>query len=593
MRLVRLAPSQNFGHISVVAQLIETTWDECTYEALSYCWGKRDQTKTLLLNGEPFQVTSDLHDALEQFSLPDSSRMLWIDAICINQYDAEEKSLQVQRMQEIYRNAERVLVWVGQAFDHTEQAFQQVQSLLSCADVDGQSEIWNNEGEWITCLNKIIARPYWSRAWTVQEVVLARTALLCCGPHTIPFFEFAQFLLHKMTRERIRVNYALSSYLRQVFQIREASYEDPPMGLFGLAYKLRYRQCTVSHDKLYAFLGLLKAKDSLSTEVIPVDYAMDPSDLWMTFAKATMSKYETLLPLALAEMSRHINARWCLDWSHTMYEPNEVQHERRLFWTGGLDNPDYYPLQLPRHSAAGELPARIRLDFEAPSVISAEGFTVSKVAKVGASVPALTIGFGRPNYVKLFKEWETLVGGPWKNPDMTAEFAHTVTGGAWGVEPADWRGWNTKDYSEKPWSLGWLKNEFLEDEASTTGYEMSHHVEIKQDPVQSRYNRIRDDACEERRMFLLENGDFGLGPETTKVGDHVVILLGSQVPLVLHRRDYSGFRSWFDTEDKGKLYKPTWKILGQAYIHARMKYPGHLGQDIRHGKVVLEEYLFD
>ncbi|KAH7116534.1 heterokaryon incompatibility protein-domain-containing protein [Dactylonectria estremocensis] len=593
MRIVRLAPSNNFGHISVAAQLTETTWDQYDYEALSYCWGKPDKTKTILLNGEQFRVTEDLHEALHEFSLADTSRALWIDAICINQEDQGEKSSQVQRMKEIYRNAKGVLVWVGKAKDHTDLAFKQAKKLLACTDFDTQQAIWSEPDEWIKALNEIVKRPYWYRAWTVQEVVLAESALLCCGPHTMPFFEFARFLLQQMTRHHVKVGYALSSYLEMIFEMRKASYQDPPAGLFGLAYKLRHRQCTVSHDRVYAFLGLLKSKEILSTGEFSVDYTMDVNKLWMTFAKDTMSRYNTLIPLILAENARSLEARWCYDWSKKAYEPNYHLHERLLFWTGGLDSPDFYPLQSPHHSAADGLPARIRVDMKAPSVITAQGFAISKIIKTGASVNSFLIGFGRPNYVQLFKEWESLVGGPWEDPQMTRKFARTITGGSWSREPEDWREWNTKDYSEKAWSLAWLGKEAFKDHISTTGYEMSRHLELQDTDDHSRYNRIRDDACEGRRIFLLENGDFGLGPESAKVGDNVVILLGSQVPLVLHRRDHSGIRRLVDLENKRKLFKSTWKLVGQAYVHNLMRYQGNLEQDIHNSRVVLEEYLLD
>ncbi|KAM0437853.1 hypothetical protein ACHAPT_002218 [Fusarium lateritium] len=435
-----------------------------------------------------------------------------------------------------------------------------------------------------------IREQYWSRAWTVQEVVLAESALLCCGPHTIPFFDFARLLIQQTTRNRVQVEYALSSYLEQVFHMRDPSYQDPPMGLFGLAYKLRHRQCTVSHDKLYAFLGLLKSE---KLDELPVDYTMDAEELWMAFAKATMARYKTLLPLVLAESATSSKARWCYDWSSEVYEPNDGVHGKLLFWTGGLDIPDYYPLQTPHHSAADGLDARIRVDMEAPSVISAQGFTVSKIIKTGSCVNSWFITFGRPNYVQLFEEWEALVGGPWKDPDMVKRFSDTVTGGAWNTEPADWRFWNTKNYSEKVWTWSWISREFLNDGSTFTGYNMSRHSEHELTEAHAKYCRIRDDACEERRMFLLENGDFGLGPENTKVGDQVVILLGSQVPLVLHKRDYGGVRWLADVENKWELYKSTWKIVGQAYVHSVMKYDGDLKEDIEGGKVVLEEYLLD
>lgn len=78
IRVVRLAPSNNTGLNSIASLLIETTWDKCEYEALSYCWGKQGRTKSILLDGKSFQVTEDLHDALQYLCLQGSNRTLWV-----------------------------------------------------------------------------------------------------------------------------------------------------------------------------------------------------------------------------------------------------------------------------------------------------------------------------------------------------------------------------------------------------------------------------------------------------------------------------------------------------------------------------------
>lgn len=82
IRVVRIAPSNNFGRDRVVCQLNETTWDSCEYEALSYCWGKHgpDDLADILLNGEPIKVTKDLHQALLQLCLPDRIRTIWVSS---------------------------------------------------------------------------------------------------------------------------------------------------------------------------------------------------------------------------------------------------------------------------------------------------------------------------------------------------------------------------------------------------------------------------------------------------------------------------------------------------------------------------------
>lgn len=85
------------------------------YKALSYTWGDGKVKADVLVNGRNFTITRSLATAL--FHLRPRSRPLriWIDQICINQHDLQEKSEQVQHMHRVYRNSEESLVWLGPA----------------------------------------------------------------------------------------------------------------------------------------------------------------------------------------------------------------------------------------------------------------------------------------------------------------------------------------------------------------------------------------------------------------------------------------------------------------------------------------------
>ncbi|KAN0116731.1 Heterokaryon incompatibility [Hyaloscypha variabilis] len=81
------------------------------YEALSYVWGTEKAPDPILLDGQPFYITENLKDALIMVRQgSQKERVLWIDAICINQNDLSERSAQVRQMRQIYSSAERVLV---------------------------------------------------------------------------------------------------------------------------------------------------------------------------------------------------------------------------------------------------------------------------------------------------------------------------------------------------------------------------------------------------------------------------------------------------------------------------------------------------
>jgi hypothetical protein len=87
--------------------------DEPVYEALSYCWGDPDNSESLQLPEGQLSMTANLAAGLRQLRFLDRNRRLWVDAICINQKDNDEKGLQVALMAQVFRNAECVLVWLG------------------------------------------------------------------------------------------------------------------------------------------------------------------------------------------------------------------------------------------------------------------------------------------------------------------------------------------------------------------------------------------------------------------------------------------------------------------------------------------------
>jgi hypothetical protein len=119
-----------------------------SYEALSYAWGNQAATEPISCIG-PSGVASNrkrtirnlrpsLHQVLVTRHLlsclehlrSTTSRWLWIDAICINQHDNDEKAIQVPLMSEIFPRAKRVLIWLGEHNGHCEVAMQGIPGLL-------------------------------------------------------------------------------------------------------------------------------------------------------------------------------------------------------------------------------------------------------------------------------------------------------------------------------------------------------------------------------------------------------------------------------------------------------------------------------
>ena len=114
-RVVRILPGS--GHDPIICELRHTRFGvkNLSYEALSYCAGSPSDCRSILLNGHKFNIFSSTFEALHRFRLPGSSRDFWIDQICINQTDVEERDSQVLLMADVYRHASCTQVWLGDA----------------------------------------------------------------------------------------------------------------------------------------------------------------------------------------------------------------------------------------------------------------------------------------------------------------------------------------------------------------------------------------------------------------------------------------------------------------------------------------------
>ncbi|KAK1760092.1 heterokaryon incompatibility protein-domain-containing protein [Echria macrotheca] len=96
------------------------------YEALSYAWGSPETTHSLFIDDRVLPITANLHAALMHLRDPHLDRVLWADAVCVNQKDLAERSRQVQFMPVVYSCASRVIVWLGEDKDDSKRAMETI-----------------------------------------------------------------------------------------------------------------------------------------------------------------------------------------------------------------------------------------------------------------------------------------------------------------------------------------------------------------------------------------------------------------------------------------------------------------------------------
>ncbi|KAK0716711.1 heterokaryon incompatibility protein-domain-containing protein, partial [Apiosordaria backusii] len=139
------------------------------YEALSYCWGDPTPCRQISIGTASVMVTESAHCALRHLRFKDRPRRIWIDAICINQADTNEKNHQVQQMARIYKGAWRVLAWLGPARPGSNKAIGLVKAVVAKYDRDPSMkesigepiDVWQA----VTALAQLLERPYWNRTW--------------------------------------------------------------------------------------------------------------------------------------------------------------------------------------------------------------------------------------------------------------------------------------------------------------------------------------------------------------------------------------------------------------------------------------------
>ncbi|PVH79579.1 heterokaryon incompatibility protein, partial [Cadophora sp. DSE1049] len=105
--------------------------------ALSYVWGAATDLRVILVEDSAVLVTKNLYDALMVFRRPTEDLVIWVDALCINQSDDEEKSWQVGLMADIYREASKVVAWLGPAESGDDSVMDYLNSLGAKAEACG------------------------------------------------------------------------------------------------------------------------------------------------------------------------------------------------------------------------------------------------------------------------------------------------------------------------------------------------------------------------------------------------------------------------------------------------------------------------
>jgi hypothetical protein len=134
------------------------------YEALSYVWGDENEKLPIFISGCRFDVTINLHAALLRLRNHSMQRLLWIDAICIDQENLQEKEYQIRFMSEIYGHANRVVVWLGEQAEDSDLAFEEI---LVAGNKASQTSLGDTRIQ--QAVLALVERPWFRRIWVRKQ----------------------------------------------------------------------------------------------------------------------------------------------------------------------------------------------------------------------------------------------------------------------------------------------------------------------------------------------------------------------------------------------------------------------------------------
>jgi hypothetical protein len=244
------------------------------YEALSYTWGGTKKEAKITVDKSVMHVTLNLYEVLQHLRFKDKDRILWIDAICIDQDNQEERGHQVQQMGRIYKEAEQAVIWLGQGTRETDLIMDSMKQLHdNIIKIEGdwrrlaQFQMKPCRAGWREGMELILRRPWFRRIWILQEIANARAAIVFCGNKSVSARTF--------THVPSLLGLQPDTHCQAVLDImpglsRKESWWKDKRDLYTLLVKFRNSEATDERDIIYALLGI--SSDIYQSDFLLPDY---------------------------------------------------------------------------------------------------------------------------------------------------------------------------------------------------------------------------------------------------------------------------------------------------------------------------------
>lgn len=544
IRLLALAASQGLNRPVSCTLKIVSLDDSPEYEAISYVWGDATVTTPMTLQGVEWPITTNLDLALRNIRDDAVEKIVWADAICVNQQDIEERSSQVPLMRDIYGKAKAVRIWLGELTDKSTRGFQLLEQITYHLRGWTTKPARRVLGKYdLKIFADIALFPWWRRTWTLQELALAKVAIFHLGETTMDADKlfsklFGLINLYRELYGSLETSYGdnegddkaafleLSNSLGTLSELlkRNENLEDWRSFLVFLALARRH-SATDDKDRVFGLLGICPAP--LRTHIVP-NYHNSLAEIYQTFAyeivrlSGSLAIFNQVMP---SQNSFPGLSSWVPDWTS---KHSFLWQKDRLSFQSSLFN-----------ACGGRL---LKCSLLEGRILQLEGAPVDSV--VGTGSPLVEDPETGETLYKLFREWRHLCHADtfWKRQ------ARYIMGGSLG--DAIWRTLLNDCMCQ-------LVNPDHTDRRCEPSDRKRDDQWEQEGPNEEDLNLSFVRSMMERRLIIGEKGYIGLGPVDTAIGDTIYILGGGAYPYILR-------------PSPDEVMPNTFTLVGEAYIHGIM-----------------------
>jgi hypothetical protein len=560
--------------------------DKPSYEALSYAWGDPVFPEKIYLPTGYLAITSNLAAALRQLRLPNRPRRLWVDAVCINQMDDNEKGHQVTLMTQIFSATTRAVGWLGEGNAETEAAIDIIKELASKAWRFGFSdsklvldlvrptiagagikkalrEVADHLD--VQALNAFLSQPWFSRLWVVQEACLPSKMILCNGSKTLNWNDLlaaSTIILKCMTSIKSFLEGEFISNFGEVVLLAVTRQQFAPASSGGITDAItadlhamvdihRDKACSNPVDKIYGLLGLKNADELI--EVV-VDYGRSIEEVYQAFTLAYLQKSNMrILHYAgigyTDPLHGHRSGKlptWATDWRSGKFAK---------FGDGNAFN------------AGTNFSPGLQIDQITLPLIGVTGVQIGMVVGEMSTLTSESESLREiwqyyPERIMSIKRRVTESRKLYPTGEVTGDaFSRTLV--------LDYRQTSTETWVAKP----------REKESQALWTEFGHAINSKETITgfgssgAETFCLVARIISKDRNFFITESGYFGMGPRYTKLGDVVVVFDGGETPFVLRQIKSSEHTVDSNMEENAEgRFSPDeqYELVGECYVHGFM-----------------------